>query len=166
MAIEGRGFFKLLSNDREVYTRSGAFKLDKDGYICDAHGNRLQPEFAIPATTVNITIDSGGMLVASGSDGKALGSTQIQLFDFANPAGLQSIGQNLFIPSEASGDAVQGNPGVDDYGTILQGFLEMSNVDVVEEMIAMIMAQRAYEINSKAIQTGDDMLQQANSLKR
>jgi len=166
MAIEGRGFFKILSNDREVYTRSGAFKLDKDGYICDAHGNRLQPEFAIPATTTNITIDSGGMLVASGSDGKQLGSTQIQLFDFANPAGLQSIGQNLFIPSEASGDPVQGNPGVDEYGTVLQGFLEMSNVDVVEEMIAMIMAQRAYEINAKAIQTGDDMLQQANSLKR
>ena len=166
MAIEGRGFFKVLNNSREVYTRSGAFKLDKDGYIVDNGGNRLQPEFAVPATTVNITIDSGGRLVASGSDGRELGSTQIQLFDFANPAGLRSVGQGLLIPTDASGDAVQGNPGNDEFGTILQGFLEMSNVDVVEEMIHMIMAQRAYELGAKAIQTGDDMLQQANNLKR
>lgn len=166
MAIEGRGFFKVLNNSREVYTRCGAFKLDKDGYIVDSSGNRLQPEFAIPATTVNITIDSGGKLVASGSDGKELGSTQLQLFDFANPAGLRSTGEGLFLPTDASGDAVQGNPGNDEFGTILQGFVEMSNVDVVEEMIHMIMAQRAYELGAKAIQTGDDMLQQANNLKR
>ena len=166
MAIEGRGFFKVLNNGREVYTRSGAFKLDKDGYIVDSNGNRLQPEFAIPATTVNITIDSGGKLVASGSDGKELGSTQIQLFDFANPAGLRSMGQGLFVPTDASGDAVQGNPGIDEFGTILQGSVEMSNVDVVEEMIHMIMAQRAYELGAKAITTGDEMLQQANNLKR
>ncbi|OGP63764.1 MAG: flagellar basal-body rod protein FlgG [Deltaproteobacteria bacterium RBG_13_53_10] len=166
MAIEGRGFFKVLNNSREVYTRSGAFKLDKDGYIVDNGGNRLQPEFAVPATTVNITIDSGGRLVASGSDGRELGGTQLQLFDFANPAGLRSVGQGLLIPTDASGDAVQGNPGNDEFGTILQGFLEMSNVDVVEEMIHMIMAQRAYELGAKAIQTGDDMLQQANNLKR
>ena len=151
MAIEGRGFFKVLNNSREVYTRSGAFKLDKDGYIVDNGGNRLQPEFAVPATTVNITIDSGGKLVASGSDGRELGSTQLQLFDFANPAGLRSVGQGLFVPTDASGDAVQGNPGNDEFGTILQGFLEMSNVDVVEEMIHMIMAQRAYELGAKAI---------------
>jgi flagellar basal-body rod protein FlgG len=166
MAIEGRGFFKVLNNSREVYTRSGAFKLDKDGYIVDNGGNRLQPEFAVPATTVNITIDSGGKLAASGSDGRELGSTQLQLFDFANAAGLRSVGQGLLIPTDASGDAVQGNPGNDEFGTLLQGFLEMSNVDVVEEMIHMIMAQRAYELGAKAIQTGDDMLQQANNLKR
>ena len=166
MAIEGRGFFKVLNNSREVYTRSGAFKLDKDGYIVDNGGNRLQPEYAVPATTVNITIDSGGKLAASGSDGRELGSTQLQLFDFANPAGLRSVGQGLLIPTDASGDAVQGNPGNDEFGTILQGFLEMSNVDVVEEMIHMIMAQRAYELGAKAIQTGDEMLQQANNLKR
>jgi len=166
MAIEGKGFFKLLNNNREVYTRSGAFKMDKDGYICDSNGNRLQPEFAVPAKAVSITIDSGGKLVASGSDGKELGSVQIQLFNFANPAGLRSIGQNLLVPSDASGDPTQGNPGVDEYGTISQGFLEMSNVDVVEEMIHMIMAQRAYEIGAKVIQAGDDMLQMANNLKR
>jgi len=103
---------------------------------------------------------------ASAADGTELGSSQIQLFNFPNPAGLRSIGQNLLVPSEASGEAIQGNPGVDEFGTILQGFLEMSNVDVVEEMINMIMAQRAYEVGSKVIQTGNDMLQTATNLKR
>jgi flagellar basal-body rod protein FlgG len=166
MAVEGKGFFKLLNNGREVYTRSGAFKMDKEGFICDSNGNRLQPEFAVPTTTTSITIDSGGKVVASGSDGRELASVQLQLFDFPNPAGLKSIGQNLFIPSDGSGDPVQGNPGNDEFGTISQGFLEMSNVDVVEEMISMIMAQRAYEIGTKVIQTGDDMLQMANNLRR
>jgi flagellar basal-body rod protein FlgG len=166
MAIEGRGFFKLLNNGKEVYTRSGAFKLDKDGFICDSHGNRLQPEFAIPPKTVSITIDSGGKLVASGSDGKELGNVQMQLFDFPNQAGLKSMGQNLFVSTDGSGDPVQGNPGTDEFGTILQSHLEMSNVDVIEEMINMIMAQRAYEIGAKVVQAGDDMLQMANNLKR
>jgi flagellar basal-body rod protein FlgG len=166
VAIEGQGFFKLLNNNREVYTRSGAFKLDKDGYICDSNGNRLQPEFAIPPKTATITIEPGGKIVASAADGTELSSVQIQLFNFPNPAGLRSIGQNLLVPSEASGEAIQGNPGVDEFGTILQGFLEMSNVDVVEEMINMIMAQRAYEVGSKVIQSGNDMLQMATNLKR
>ena len=117
-------------------------------------------------TTATLTIEPGGRIVASGSDGKELGSAQIQLYNFPNPAGLMSIGQNLFTVSDASGDALQGNPGTDDFGTLLQGFLEMSNVDVVEEMISMIMTQRAYEVGSKVIQTGDDMLQMAATLKR
>jgi flagellar basal-body rod protein FlgG len=166
MALEGRGFFKLLNNGKEVYTRAGAFKLDRDGFICDSNGNRLQPEFAIPAKTAAITIEPGGKIVASGADGKELGSSQIQLFNFANPAGMRSVGQNQFVPTDASGDPVQGNPGVDEFGTILQGYLEMSNVDVVEEMINMIMAQRAYEIGSKVIQAGDEMLQMATNLRR
>lgn len=166
MAIEGKGFFKLMSMGKEVYTRSGAFKLDKDGYICDSNGNRLQPEFAVPPKTATITIEPGGKIVCAGADGKELGSAQIQLFNFPNPAGLQSIGHNLFIPSDASGEAIQGNPGTDEFGTILQGFLEMSNVDVVEEMINMIMTQRAYEIGSKVIQAGDDMLHMASNLRR
>jgi len=166
LAIEGKGFFKLQSGGRDVYSRAGGFKIDKDGYICDSNGNRLQPEFAIPAKTTAITIDPGGKLVASGSDGKEISSTQIQLFSFTNPAGLQSIGHNLFIPSESSGDPIQGNPGTDDFGTILQGFTEMSNVDVVEEMIHMIMSQRAYEMGAKVIQTSDDLLQITNNLRR
>jgi flagellar basal-body rod protein FlgG len=166
LAIEGKGFFKLLNNGQEVYTRSGAFKMDKDGVICDSNGNRLQPEFTVPAKSVSITIEPGGKLVAAGSDGKELASTQIQLFDFANPAGLQARGQNLFVVSDGSGDPVQGNPGIDEFGTILQGFTEMSNVDVVEEMINMIMAQRAYEMGTKVIQTSDQCLQEANNLIR
>jgi flagellar basal-body rod protein FlgG len=166
MALEGKGFFKLLNNGKEVYTRSGAFKLDRDGFICDSNGNRLQPEFAIPAKTAAITVEPGGKIVATGADGKELGSSQIQLFNFPNPAGMRSVGQNQFVPTDASGDPVQGNPGVDEFGTILQGYLEMSNVDVVEEMINMIMAQRAYEIGSKVIQAGDEMLQMATNLRR
>jgi flagellar basal-body rod protein FlgG len=166
LAIEGKGFFKLMNNGKEVYTRAGAFKMDKDGYICDANGNRLQPEFAIPQKTATITVEPGGKIVASGSDGKELGSTQIQLYNFTNPAGLMATGHNLLVPSDASGDPLQGNPGTDDFGTIQQGFLEMSNVDVVEEMVNMIATQRAYEIGSKVIQTGDGMLQMAASLKR
>lgn len=166
LAIEGKGFFKLTSGGKEVYTRSGAFKLDRDGYIGDSNGNRLQPEFAIPAKTATITVEPGGKMVASTSEGKELASVQLQLFNFPNPAGLRSIGHNLFMASDASGDPVQGNPGVEEYGTLLQGYLEMSNVDVIEEMINMIMAQRAYEIGSKVIQAGDDMLHSATSLKR
>jgi flagellar basal-body rod protein FlgG len=166
MALEGKGFFKLLNNGKEVYTRSGAFKLDRDGFVCDSNGNRLQPEFAVPAKTAAITIEPGGRIVASGADGRELGSSQIQLFTFVNSAGLRSVGQNQFVPTDASGDPVQGNPGVDEFGTILQGYLEMSNVDVVEEMINMIMAQRAYEIGSKVIQAGDEMLQMATNLRR
>jgi flagellar basal-body rod protein FlgG len=166
LAIEGKGFFKLMSQSREVYSRSGAYKTDKEGYISDGNGNRLQPEFAIPAKTATITIESGGKLVAAGSDGKELGSTQLQLFNFANPAGLQSMGHNLYIASDGSGEPIQGNPGVDDFGTILQGYVESSNVDVVEEMINMIMAQRAYEMGTKVIQTSDQALQQANNLIR
>jgi flagellar basal-body rod protein FlgG len=166
LAIDGRGFFKVISNNREVYTRAGSFKTDKDGNIMDSNGSRLQPEFAIPSQATTITIDSGGKLVATDSSGKELGSVQLQVYDFLNSAGLQAIGQNYFIPTEASGDPVEGNPGTDQFGTISQGFLEMSNVDIVEEMVSMIMAQRAYEISAKAIQTGDEMLQQVNNLKR
>ena len=166
LAIEGKGFFKLLSNGKEVYTRAGALKTDKDGYICDSNGNRLQPEFAVPAKAVSITVDPGGKLVCAESDGKELASVQLQLFDFTNPAGLASMGHNLFVTSEASGEPIQGNPGVDEFGTILQGYTEMSNVDVVEEMINMIMAQRAYEMGTKVIQTSDECLQMANNLRR
>ena len=166
LAIEGKGFFKLMSQSREVYSRSGSLKTDKEGYICDGNGNRLQPEFAIPAKTATITIEQGGKLVAAGSDGKELGSTQLQLFNFANPAGLQSMGHNLYIVSDGSGEPIQGNPGIDDFGTILQGYVESSNVDVVEEMINMIMAQRAYEMGTKVIQTSDQALQQASNLIR
>jgi flagellar basal-body rod protein FlgG len=166
MAIEGKGFFKILSNGEEVYIRSGAFKVDSEGFLCNSNGDRLQPEFAVPAETVTFTMDSGGRMVCMGPNGTELASTQLTLFSFPNPAGLLSIGGNRFRPSESSGDSVEGNPGVDGMGTVAQGYLEMSNVDVVEEMVAMIAGQRAYEVSSKSIKAADEMLQMANNIRR
>jgi flagellar basal-body rod protein FlgG len=165
-AIEGRGFFKVVSNGEELYTRAGAFKLDRDGYIVTSNGDRLQPEFAIPDGTTRISIDSYGLLVASDPGGAPLASVQLTTQDFANPAGLFSVGRNLYRPTQASGDPVEGNPGTENFGTIAQGFLEQSNVDVVKEMVDMIVTQRAYELNSKTVQTADEMLGLANNLKR
>ncbi len=165
-AIEGRGFFKVLVNGEELYTRAGAFKLDRDGYIVTSNGYKLQPEFAVPQGTVNITIDPYGLITASDQAGTPLAQAQLTITDFPNPAGLISIGRNLFRQSEASGDAIEGNPGTDSFGTIAQGFLEQSNVDVVLEMVNMIVTQRAYELNSKAVQTADEMMGIVNNLKR
>lgn len=164
--IEGRGFFKVVSNGTEYYTRAGAFKLDKDGYIVTSNGDRLQPEFAVPQNTVRISLDPYGMLVASDVTGAALASTQLTTFDFPNPAGLSAAGRNLFSPTQASGDPVEGNPGTENFGTLAQGFIEQSNVDVVKEMVDMIVTQRAYELNSKTVQTADDMLGIASNLRR
>ncbi len=166
LAIEGKGFFKVLSNGEEVYVRSGSFKMDSEGYICTPDGDRLQPEFAVPAQTTTFSVDAGGNMVAMDSAGNQLASAQLTLYSFANPAGLLSMGGNRFQPSLASGDPVEGNPGVDGMGTVSQGYLEMSNVDVVEEMVNMITSQRAYEVSSKAIKAADDMLQMANNLRR
>jgi flagellar basal-body rod protein FlgG len=166
LAIQGQGFFQLLSNGKQVYTRAGSFKLDQNGFISDSQGNHLQPEFSIPPKTQTTTVEPGGKIVASDSNGKELASTQIQLYNFPNPTGLLSLGSNLYSSSDASGDPIPGNPGVDNYGTISQGSLEMSNVNVVEEMINMINVQRAYELSSKVIQTGDDMLSMTSAMKR
>jgi len=165
-AIEGEGFFRILSNGEELYMRAGAFKMDSEGYLVTSEGERLQPEFSIPPETVNFTVDPGGNMVAQGPDGTELASAQLSLHSFPNPAGLLSVGGNRFRPSAASGDPVEGNPGVDGMGTISQGYLEMSNVDVVEEMVNMIVGQRAYEVASKSIKAADEMLQMANNIKR
>ncbi len=167
IAIEGKGFFKILTNNgEEMYMRAGAFKLDSEGYIVTSEGERLQPEFNIDPTAVNFTIDPGGVMVTTGADGMELGNAQLTLHSFANPSGLLSTGGNKFLPTEASGDAVESNPGVDGMGTLAQGYLEMSNVDVVEEMVNMIVSQRAYEIASKSIKAADEMMQMANNIKR
>ena len=167
IAIEGKGFFRVLSNGEEMYMRSGSFKLDSEGYLVTAQGDRLQPEFSLPANTVAFNIDRGGNMVGMEADGQTVtASAQLMLYSFVNPAGLPSVGGNLFRPTEASGDAVEGNPGVDGMGTVAQGFLEMSNVDVVEEMVNMIAGQRAYEIAAKSIKAADDMMQIANNIRR
>ena len=166
LSIEGKGFFKVLSNEEELYTRAGNFKLDSDGNICTSNGDKLQPEMAIPTNTVSISVDKTGTVTVFDPAGTGTSLGVIELYTFSNPAGLFSIGRNLYRPTDASGEAISGTPGSDGVGTIAQGFIEMSNVDVVEEMVSMIMAQRAYEINSKAIQTADNMLQIANNIKR
>ena len=166
LAIEGNGFFKVLSNGEEFYTRSGNFKLDSDGNVVTSSGDTLQPEFTIPIDTVSISIDKTGTVTVFDQAGTGSSLGVIELYTFPNAAGLFSLGHNLYRPTDASGDPIAGTAGSDGVGTIVQGFLEMSNVDVVEEMVSMIMAQRAYEINSKAIQTADNMLQIANNIKR
>jgi len=165
LAIEGKGFFKILNGSDEVYSRSGAFKLDKDGVICDAEGNRLQPEVSIPKEAVTVTVEPGGSLSVTDQTGKVIATHQMQLYNFQNPAGLLSVGRNYFKVTEASGAEQQGQPGVDGFGTLLSGYLENSNINVVEEMVNMIIGQRAYEANSKIIKTSDEMLHIANNVK-
>jgi flagellar basal-body rod protein FlgG len=168
MAIEGDGFFQVMQPNGEVaYTRSGAFKLDSQGRVVTSDGYTLDPELTVPIDATGVYIGTDGtvsVMQPGNTDASEIGT--IQLARFPNPAGLQSIGRNLLLPTTASGAAVTGTGGEDGFGTIAQGFLEMSNVSVVEEMVNMIVAQRAYEINSKAIQTSDEMLQLANNVKR
>jgi len=165
LAIEGKGFFKVLRGSDEAYTRSGTFKLDKDGFVVDPMGNRLQPEVGVPNDATLVTIDPGGQLSAVDQSGKVIATAALTMYQFANEGGLMSVGKNLFIPSDSSGEAREGTPGQDGCGTILQGFLESSNINVVEEMVNMIVGQRAYEANSKVIKTSDEMLQMANNVK-
>lgn len=168
MVIEGRGYFKILMPDgTTAYTRAGAFKLDSDGRIVTSDGYPMDPEITIPNDTINISIGPDGTVSAlQAGETEAAEVGNIELAMFPNEAGLKSIGKNLFVTSDASGDPIEATPGEDGLGTIAQGFLEMSNVSVVEEMVNMIVTQRAYESNSKVIQTSDEMLQVANNLKR
>nr|MBF0221271.1 flagellar basal-body rod protein FlgG [Desulfobulbaceae bacterium] len=166
MAIEGDGFFQILRDGESYYTRDGSFKTDPDGYLVTANGDRLQPEFAIPDGTTLINIDSSGMLVAQDNGQQTLGTVQLTLHKFVNPAGLRSVGGNLYVESAASGAPTEGNPGSNGIGSLAQNFLETSNVDVTEEMVNLIITQRAYEVNSKAITTADQLLEIANTLKR
>jgi flagellar basal-body rod protein FlgG len=166
MAIEGSGFFRVLRNGTdEAYTRDGSFKLDKDGFVVNSTGDRLQPEVSIPNEAIQVTVDAGGLLSAVDQTGTVVATTQLNLYRFTNEAGLVSVGKNLFIASDSSGEAREGTPGQDGFGTILQGYVESSNISVVEEMVNMIAGQRAYEASSKTIKTSDEMLQMANNVK-
>lgn len=166
MAIEGEGFFQVLVGDQLMYTRAGAFKLNQDGTLVTANGYPLQPEFTVPPDAKSVAISERGRITALDANGQEIAAGEIPLYSFVNPAGLDAKGRNLYIPTEASGEAIEGVPGEENLGTIAQGFLEMSNVEVVDEMVQMIVGQRAYEMNSKAIQTSDNMLQTAVQLKR
>ena len=166
-AIEGGGFFQIILPDGSVsYTRDGTFELDSNGSIVTHAGFLLEPQITVPANTVNLEINSQGIVTAQDPTGPMNQLGTIQLAQFVNPAGLQSLGNNLYRETAASGAAVVGNPGTNGTGLLRQGFLETSNVNVAEELIDLIVAQRAYEVNSKSIQTQDAMLATASNLKR
>ena len=165
MAIQGQGFFQILMPDGSTaYTRDGSFQLDSNGQLVTSNGYPLQPAITVPANTQSLTIGSDGTVTAT-----VAGSTTptqigtVQLSNFINPAGLQPMGQNLFQETAASGAAQNGTPGLSGLGTLQQGSLETSNVNTVESLVNMIETQRAYEINSKAISTTDQMLQYVNN---
>ncbi len=166
VAIEGDGFFQVAVGDQLMYTRAGAFKLNSEGTIVTANGYVLQPEFSVPAETRSLSISENGVISCIDSEGEEIATSDIPLYTFINPAGLDARGRNLYTPTGASGDAVEGVPGELNVGTLAQSFLELSNVEVVDEMVNMIAGQRAYEMNSKSIQTSDTMLQTAVQLKR
>lgn len=169
VVVQGRGFFQVRLPSGEIaYTRAGSFHLDRDGNLVTADGDPIEPQITIPpdAQAISIAPDGTVSFTQPGQTAIQLAG-QIQLANFQNPAGLNSIGRNLFLPTDASGDPTVGNPGGQEgIGTLLQGYLEQSNVSVVEEFINLIVSQRAYEANSKVVKAADDMYQQINNLTR
>ncbi len=165
--VNGSGFFPVQTPSGQIgYTRDGAFKKGPDGRLQDKNGNIMQPEITIPANATGVEINSNGVVQVSFQDQiQPQNVGQIQLVSFVNPAGLKSVGGNLFVPSPSSGLPQQGIPGQNGLGTLSQGQLETSNVNIVDEMVNMITAQRAYETNSKVVQAADQMLQSTNNLR-
>ena len=169
IAIEGQGFFQITLPSGDIgYTRSGAFHLDAQGNVVTSDGNPMEPSITIPQGATSITIGSDGTVSATLVGQQAAQQVgNIQLAIFANPGGLNSVGKNLFLATTASGDPTLGTPGgTDGLGEVQQGFLEGSNVSVVDEFIQMIVAQRSYEANSRVVKAADEMFQQINNLGR
>jgi len=166
IAIQGDGFFEVQRPDgTTAYTRDGAFKLNASGQVVTSDGWPVLSGFpAVPTGTTSISIAETGEVTVEGASGSQ--PSRISLTRFANPAGLQSLGGNLYEETNASGTPEQGNPGEQGFGQVLQRYLEGSHVNIVEEMVNLIVAQRAYEINSKSIQTSDEMLQNVAQMKR
>ncbi len=169
LVIQGNGFFQIKQANGELaYTRNGAFQLDNTGSLCTSDGNLVQPQITLPPAAQGVHIAGDGTVTYSlPGQSQAQNAGQITLATFQNPAGLSSQGASLFSPTDASGAAIVGAPGgTDGQGTILQGYIEQSNVSVVDEFINMITSQRAYEANSKVVKAADEMYQQANNLKQ
>jgi flagellar basal-body rod protein FlgG len=168
LAIGGNGFFQILMPDgNTAYSRAGNFNLDSNGRIVTPDGFTLEPEISIPSDAVSITVAmDGNVSVLQAGENVPTRVGTIELARFVNPAGLNSIGKNLYLNTEASGEAIIGTAGQNGFGYLEQGYLENSNVVVVDEMVNMITAHRAYEINSKVIQVADEMLQMSNNVKR
>jgi flagellar basal-body rod protein FlgG len=169
VAIQGNGFFQVqLANGTLAYTRDGSFQMDKNGVVVDSSGNPLSPQITLPANAQSVTIAPDGTVsYLTPGQANAQQAGQIQLASFQNPAGLNSIGKNLYQPTDASGDATVAAPGgTEGLGTLMQGYTEQSNVSIVDEFINLIVAQRAYEANSKVVKAADEMYQQVNNLKQ
>jgi flagellar basal-body rod protein FlgG len=168
MAIEGRGFFQIAMPDgTTAYSRAGAFHLDAEGRVMTSEGMAVEPEITVPANATSISISREGVVsvtIAGQSAAQELGT--IELATFQNAAGLRALGGNLFAATSASGEPTTGVPGSEGIGTVAQGFLEESNVSVVEEMVNMILGQRAYEANSRVVKAADEMLAQVNNMAR
>lgn len=166
LAINGEGFFQVLMPDGTIgYTRDGSFQKDSAGQIVTSNGYPLQPAINVPPDTISITIGNDGLV--SVTQKGTTGSTQIgniQLSNFVNPAGLESIGSNIYVETSASGAPTNNTPGTNGSGVVSQGYVETSNVNIVEELVSMIQAQRTYEINSKVISTSDQMLRKLGEL--
>lgn len=161
VAVQGRGFFEVLLPDgNQAFTRDGAFHINDQGILVTSAGYQLQPPITLPQDALSVTIAPDGTVsIQQPGNPTATQAGIIQLTDFINPSGLQARGENLYLETGASGAPLPGNPGLNGLGTLQQGFVEGSNVNVVEEMVNMIETQRAYEMNSKAISTADQMLQ-------
>jgi len=167
MAINGKGYFRIqLPDGQDAYTRAGSFQIDQQGQLVTPQGYAVQPAINIPQGTIDVSINEQGEVSAK-LDGQPAPQQigNLDLAIFPNEIGLEAIGSNLFLESQASGAANVSTPGQDGFGTIFQGFLENANVNAVGEITSMISAQRAYELNSKVIQTADEMLQAANNLR-
>lgn len=167
LAIQGEGFFQVRKSDGTfAYTRDGSFKVSADGRLVTTSGYTLEPGFTLNSDVANLSVGKDGTVAANLLDGSTSVLGNIELARFMNNGGLVALGDNLYSESQASGQPMLGTPGGQGFGEINQGYLEASNVDIVEEMISMIAAQRAYEINSKTVKTVEDMMTMANNLKR
>jgi len=167
VGIQGSGYLQIVLPNGEIgYTRDGALKIDKDGSLVDSRGFKLEPSIVISPEITKVSISADGKVVGVDTNGKSQELGAIQLANFTNCAGLHPMGDNMFQATDVSGDPVIGTPGLAGLGTLRQGMLESSNVQLVTEMVNLITAQRGYEANSKAITTTDTMLQTVNQLKR
>ncbi len=167
VAIEGNGFFEIVLPDGSTaYSRDGSFERDSQGQMVTHQGFLIQPPIQIDPQAINLEINAEGIVTQQLPDGTLAQIGQLTLTNFINPAGLQSLGTNIYRETAASGAPLTGNPGTNGTGRLRQGFIEISNVNVAEELIDLIVAQRAYEVNSKSIQTQDSILATASNLKR
>jgi len=168
VALRGAGFFEVtLPDGSRAYSRNGALRVNRDGLLASAEGHVLAPSIQVPGDATQISIDTTGLVTARVPNETApVEIGQIELARFANPGGLSALGANLYVATDKSGDAVTGKPGDEGFGTLTQGFLETSNVRLTEELVGLVLAQRAFEVNARAIQASDELLALVNNLRR